>query len=99
MPMKLASAGCMSDDSSTGVSDTRMAAELTSGGVVSEVSDVERARQAPPPPIADLATSAAGSVGAALAFAAVHDDGDVRVVLVALDKAGPQLFAELGRDD
>src|SRR5271157_3017788 len=97
-PMKLASAGCMSDDSSMGVSEARMAGP-SRRSALSAASDVERARQALPPPVASLATAAAGSVLAAVGLAAVHDDGDVRVVLVALDEPGVHLFAELGRHD
>src|SRR4051812_24108726 len=54
----------------------------------------ELARHARPPAVADLSLAARVADRAALALAAIEDDGDVRVVLVV----GRELVIQLGRE-
>jgi hypothetical protein len=89
----------MSDDSSTAVADPRVPPSRGGRGVCAAGSDVERTRKSAAPTVADLADATARAFFAAVAFAAIHDDRDVGIVLVTLDEAGIDLFAEFGRDD
>ena len=63
------------------------------------MSEVEGAGSAALAPVANGALATAGTVAAALALAAVHDDLDVRVVLIVLDETPVGIFTELGRHD